>query len=139
VSTVSAIAPSTSNPVPRAQPGARQDFAALLHQRGVRLFTGSDGVRDTWSPLNNGDMLERAYLLAYKNGFRHDEDIDTALHLATHGGAQVMGAEGYGLDVGCQADLVLVEAQTAAEAVVMHPPRRAVFKRGRLVAGALRS
>jgi cytosine deaminase len=45
-----------------------------------------------------------------------------------------MGAEGYGLKVGCQADLLLVDAQTAAEAVVMHPPRRAVFKRGRLVA-----
>jgi cytosine/adenosine deaminase-related metal-dependent hydrolase len=123
-------APSGTTPFPPLK---------LLHQRGVRLFTGSDGVRDTWSPLNNGDMLERAYLLAYKNGFRHDEDIDTALHLATHGGAQVMGAEGYGLDIGCQADLVLVEAQTNAEAVVMHPPRRAVFKRGRLVAGAMRS
>jgi cytosine/adenosine deaminase-related metal-dependent hydrolase len=32
----------------------------LLAERGVRLFSGSDGVRDTWSPLNNGDMLERA-------------------------------------------------------------------------------
>jgi len=123
-------APSGTTPFPPLK---------LLHQRGVRLFTGSDGVRDTWSPLNNGDMLERAYLLAYRNGLRQDEDIATALDLATHGGAQVMGAEGYGLDIGCQADLLLVEAQTTAEEVVMHPPRRAVFKRGRLVAGALRS
>jgi cytosine deaminase len=118
-------APSGTTPFPPLK---------LLHERGVRLFTGSDGVRDTWSPLNNGDMLERAYLLAYKNGFRHDADIATALHLATHGGAQVMGAAGYGLDVGCIADLVLVEGETAAEAVVMHPPRRAVLKRGRVVA-----
>ena len=35
MSTVSAIAPSTSSHAPRAQPGGRQDFAALLHQRGV--------------------------------------------------------------------------------------------------------
>lgn len=106
----------------------------LLAQRGVRLFSGSDGVRDTWSPLNNGDMLERAFLVAYKNGFRHDEDIALALRLCTHGGAQVMGVTGYGLDVGCSADLVLVDAETAAEAVVMHPPRRAVIKAGRVVA-----
>jgi cytosine/adenosine deaminase-related metal-dependent hydrolase len=106
----------------------------LLHERGVRLFSGSDGVRDTWSPLNNGDMLERAWLIAYRNGFRHDEDIATALQMVTHGGAQVMGAVGYGLAVGCQADLVVVEGECAAEAVVMHAPRRAVLKRGRVVA-----
>ncbi len=106
----------------------------LLVERGVRLFSGSDGVRDTWSPLNNGDMLERAYLVAYKNGFRHDEDIALALRLCTHGGAQVMGVADYGLDVGCRADLLLVDAETVAEAVVMHPPRRAVVKAGRVVA-----
>lgn len=106
----------------------------LLTERGVRLFSGSDGVRDTWSPLNNGDMLERAFLVAYKNGFRHDEDIELALRLCTTGGAQVMGAQDYGLDVGCSADLLLVEAETVAEAVVMHPARRAVIKAGRVVA-----
>lgn len=106
----------------------------LLHERGVRLFTGSDGVRDTWSPLNNGDMLERAYLVAYRNGFRHDDDIALALHMATFGGAQVMHVAGYGLALGDVADLVLVEAENAAEAVVMHPPRRCVVKRGRVVA-----
>jgi cytosine deaminase len=100
----------------------------------VRLFSGSDGVRDTWSPLNNGDMLERAHLIAYKNGFRHDEDIELALRLCTTGGAQAMGVQDYGLDLGCSADLMLVEAETVAEAVVMHPARRAVIKAGRVVA-----
>jgi cytosine/adenosine deaminase-related metal-dependent hydrolase len=106
----------------------------LLHERGVRLFTGSDGVRDAWGPLNNGDLLERAYLIAYRSGFRDDPGIELALTMATFGGARLMGAQRYGLEVGCAADLVLVEAETAAEAVVLHPPRRAVFKRGRLVA-----
>ena len=106
----------------------------LLDERGVRLFTGSDGVRDTWSPLNNGDMLERAYLIAYRSGFRDDPGIDLALRMATFGGAQVMGLKGYGLQVGDAADLLLVEAETAAEAVCFHPPRQWVLKRGRVVA-----
>src|SRR5438093_6352707 len=106
----------------------------LLHERGVRLFTGSDGIRDTWSPLNNGDMLERAFLLAYRSGFRDDPGIEIALRMATYGGAQVMGLAHYGLTVGSAADLVLVEAETAAEAVAYHPPRRLVLKRGRVVA-----
>lgn len=111
----------------------------LLHERGVRLFTGSDGIRDTWSPLNNGDMLERAYLLAYRSGFRDDPGIEIALRMATYGGAQVMGVEHYGLAVGSAADLVLVEAETAAEAVAFHPARRLVLKRGHVVAREGRS
>ncbi|HEX2011378.1 MAG TPA: amidohydrolase family protein [Roseateles sp.] len=106
----------------------------LLAERGVRLFSGSDGVRDTWSPLNNGDMLERAYLIAYRCGFRDDPGIELALALCSLGGARALGAAGYGLAVGDRADLLLVEAGTAAEAVVMHPPRRLVLKGGRVVA-----
>ena len=79
-------------------------------------------------------MLERAFLLAYRNGLRDDPGIELALHMATYGGAQVMGVADYGLTVGSVADLVLVEAETAAEAVAYHPARRIVLKRGRVVA-----
>ena len=106
----------------------------LLTERGVTLFSGSDGVRDTWSPLNTGDMLERAYLLAYRSGFRDDAGLELTLDMVTKGGAKVMGVRHYGLAVGAAADLVLVEAETAAEAVAFHPPRRLVLKRGRVVA-----
>ncbi len=106
----------------------------LLAERGVRLFTGSDGVRDCWSPLNTGDMLERAYLIAYLNGFRDDPGLELALTMATYGGAQLMGVQDYGLAPGCVADLVLVPAECAAEAVALHPRPRWVIKRGRVVA-----
>ncbi|MBE7418661.1 MAG: amidohydrolase family protein [Ideonella sp.] len=111
----------------------------LLAERGVRLFTGSDGVRDTWSPLNSGDMLERAFLLAYCSGWRRDAEIELALRMATHGGAQVMGLRDYGVAVGSVADLLLVPAETAAEAVAAHPLPRLVLKRGRIVAREGRS
>ena len=117
--------PGGGTPVPPAR---------LLHERGVRVFAGTDGVRDTWGPLNSGDMLERAYLVAYLNGLRDDPGLELALDMATYAGAQVMGVDRYGLEPGCVADLVLVEAQTAAEAVVAHPPRRLVLKNGEVVA-----
>ncbi len=104
-----------------------------LRAAGVRMFAGSDGVRDAWGPLNNGDMLERAYQLAWHGDTRDDPGIETMLQLATHGGAQAMGATNYGLEVGCRADLVLVEAETPAEAVCYHPPRRMVMAGGRVV------
>ena len=106
---------------------------AKLADAGVRMFSGSDGVRDSWGPLNNGDMLERAYQLAWQSDYDRDPDIETCLKLATFGGARAMGLKDYGLDVGCRADLVLVAAETAAEAVCYHPLRRLVMTGGRIV------
>jgi cytosine/adenosine deaminase-related metal-dependent hydrolase len=51
------------------------------------------------------------------------------------GGARVLGLDGHGLDPGCWADLTLIPAATVGEAVVAHPPRSLVLKRGRVVAG----
>lgn len=106
----------------------------LLAERGVHLFTGSDGVRDCWSPLNTGDMLERAFLISYLNAFRDDPGLEITLRMATYGGAQLMGIKDYGVEQGCSADLVVVPAACPAEAVAAHPQPRYVLKRGRLVA-----
>jgi cytosine/adenosine deaminase-related metal-dependent hydrolase len=105
-----------------------------LRDAGVTLCAGSDGIRDTWGPYGNADMLERAMLLGLRNNLRADRDVEHALWCCTGGGARVMGLEGYGLDEGCCADLVLVEAETVTHAVVSHPPRRLVLKGGRVVA-----
>jgi cytosine deaminase len=72
--------------------------------------------------------------LAYRSTFRRDEDIELALDAATYGGARALGLEPYGLMPGAPADLVVVAASTAAEAVVTHPVRELVLKRGRVVA-----
>ena len=107
-----------------------------LHEAGVRVFSGSDGVRDAWGPLNTGDMLERAFIVAYLNGFRDDAGLELALDMASYAGARVLKLDNYGLEVGCDADLVLVSAANRAEAVVAHPRREYVLKRGQIVAQA---
>ena len=48
--------------------------------------------------------------------------------------ARVLGLDRYGVAPGRVADLVLVPANSVAEAVLDHPRRRTVLKRGRLVA-----
>jgi cytosine/creatinine deaminase len=45
-----------------------------------------------------------------------------------------MGLTDYGLEVGCQADFVLVEGETLVESVVGHLPRKLVVKNGHVVA-----
>ncbi len=117
-------------------PGGYTPFPPIrkLAERGIRLFSGSDGVRDTWTPMNTPDMLQRAWLLAYNSGYRDDADLERVLGMCTYGGAQLVGAQGYGLRAGDRADLVLIEAENGAEAVAMHPRRQCVIKHGKVVA-----
>jgi cytosine deaminase len=117
-----------------ATPSRPVPAAAELRDAGVTLCAGSDGIRDTWGPYGNADMLERAMLLGLRNNFRTDPDLEHALWCCSYGGAKVMGLTDYGLEEGCTGDLVLVEAEAVAHAVAAHPPRKLVVKRGRVVA-----
>ena len=119
------VAPGNRPPLPLAP----------LRAAGVAVGLGCDGIRDLWSPWGDGDLLGRAALLAWRAGARRDQELAAALELATAGGAAVLQLDGHGLDPGCWADLSLVPAATVAEAVVAHPPRSLVLRRGRVVAG----
>ena len=114
---------------PRASPPVKR-----LHEAGVRLCTGNDGIRDAWGPLNMADMLLRTFIVAYRNNFRRDDELAIALDMATYGGARVIGDNGYGLAVGDRADLVLVDGETHAAAIIERPARWLVLKGGRIVA-----
>lgn len=105
-----------------------------LREAGVRMCTGNDGIRDAWGPLNMPDMLLRAFILAYRNNLRRDDEIELVLDIATHGGARVLGDATYGLAPGNKADFVVVDGETHVEAVIERPRRRLVVKGGRIVA-----
>ncbi|MDP1751061.1 MAG: amidohydrolase family protein [Reyranella sp.] len=107
---------------------------ALLHRHGVKIFGGSDNIRDAWSPFGNGDMLERAMMIGYRANFRHDHELQFAFDMVTGAAARVLGLEDYGIAVGAAADFVAVEAGSVAEAVATRPRRKLVIKGGRIVA-----
>jgi cytosine deaminase len=106
----------------------------LLREHGVRVFGGSDNIRDAWSPFGNGDMLERAMMIGYRANFRHDEELALAFDMVTSAAAEVLGISSYGIAVGHPADFVVVEAGSLAEAVASRPRRKLVVKSGRIVA-----
>jgi cytosine deaminase len=80
------------------------------------------------------DMLQRAMLIGLKNDFRRDDEIDLALGMVTDWAAEACGFETCRLAVGERADIVLVDAQSVAEAVVAQPPRKLVISHGAVVA-----
>jgi len=101
---------------------------------GVTVIGGNDGIRDTWTPYGSPDMLERAMLIGMRNDFRRDDELEVALDCVTHSAARGCGFADYGLLPGMRADLVLVDAQTPAEAVVARPVRKLVVSAGNIVA-----
>lgn len=119
----------TTGPAARPAPPVK-----TLREAGVVVCSGSDGIRDTWGPYGNADMLERAMFIGLANNFRRDDDVELALDVCTQGGARVMGLDDYGLSIGSHADLVLVDGETLAEVVVNRAPRRLVLKHGNVVA-----
>ncbi|HEX5531433.1 MAG TPA: amidohydrolase family protein [Methylomirabilota bacterium] len=123
------IAIVTTAPGDRPTPPLRR-----LREAGVAVGAGSDGVRDAWTPFGNADMLERAMLVAYRNGYRADPLLHDTLDIVTRANARVLGLEGYGLEVGRRADLVVVPGETLGEIVAMRPPRTLVVSGGRVVA-----
>lgn len=107
---------------------------AMLRSRGVTVCSGSDGIRDTWSPLGDGDLLERAMLMALRFGWSKDEELAMAFDAVSQGGAKALNIASYGLEVGCPANLLLLPAENIGEAVVNRSLQRTVVSRGQVVA-----
>ncbi|MGW6701250.1 amidohydrolase family protein [Nocardia sp. NPDC055049] len=113
-----------------------------LAAAGVRVGVGMDGQRDYWSPYGNGDMLDRAWQLAFVNGFGSDEHVEHALAVASWGGASVLDrslrplgrSEPHpGFEVGDPAEFFLVDAAGPTSAVMDRPAERTVIHRGSVV------
>ena len=118
----------TTGPAARPAPPVKR-----LVDAGVRVCSGSDGIRDTWGPYGNADMLERVMLVGLRNNFRRDDEVEIAFHVCTQGGADVMRLEDYGLHVGAKADLLVVEGETITHAAVARPVRKLVLKHGKII------
>ncbi len=125
--------------ITRAPPSRSVPPLMACRAAGVTVLGGNDGIRDTWTPYGTPDMLERAMLFGLRYNLRRDDEIDVALDCVTRDAAKGCGFADHGLVPGCRAELVLVDAQSVAHAVVARPPRRLVVANGVRVArgGAL--
>ncbi len=105
-----------------------------LTAAGVTVFAGSDNIRDAWWPYGDGDLLDRAMMIGYRQGFFANDEIAHAFSMTTSIAASVLGRPSYGLEVGSVADLVIIPSASITAAVLDRPLARTVIKRGRVVA-----
>ncbi|MFB6894008.1 amidohydrolase [Kitasatospora sp. NPDC056327] len=105
-----------------------------LQALGVRVGLGSDGVRDSWSPFGNADMLHRTHLLGWTTGARTDRELADCFALAADGGADLLDLPRVTLRPGSPADFMLLPGECLPQVVVDLPRRDLVVRAGRVVA-----
>lgn len=102
----------------------------LLRAAGVRVFSGSDNIRDAWWPYGEGDMLRRAMLVGYGSHFNTDDELLTALDLCSGAGGKVLGLAATNFAVGEDATFLIVDAPCAPAAVAAPPAERLLVLHG---------
>jgi cytosine/creatinine deaminase len=101
---------------------------------GVNVTFASNNVRDAFRPLGNFDLLEEGLILAYGAHMDSVMELETLLNMCTENAARALRLESYGLNVGNQADLVVLDAVSPSAALVNQAEKLYVFKNGKLAA-----
>jgi cytosine deaminase len=105
-----------------------------LMAEGIPLAFGHDCVMDPWYPLGSGDMLDVAHMAIHVAQMTGVDAMRATFNAITETPARILHLEGYGLEPGCHADLVLLDAADPIDAIRTKAARLRVFRRGRTIA-----
>jgi len=105
-----------------------------LMAAGLNVAFGHDCVMDPWYSLGSGDMLEVASMGLHVAQMTSEAGMRACFDAVTVNPARILGLEGYGLDVGCRADFVLLQARSAVEALRLRAHRLLVVRGGQVLA-----
>ncbi|MDM0013195.1 amidohydrolase family protein [Variovorax sp. J22P168] len=105
-----------------------------LMAAGVNVAFGHDCVMDPWYGMGSGDMLEVAHMGLHVAQMTSQAGIRQCFDAVTVNAAKVFGLENYGLEAGCDASFVLLQARDPVEAIRLRATRLKVWRRGQLLA-----
>ena len=105
-----------------------------LLQAGLTVAFGQDCAMDPWYSLGSGDMLEVASMGLHVAQMTSQSAMRQCFDAVTVNPAKLMHLKGYGLEKGCNADFVLLQARDPVEALRLRATRLKVFKRGKVIA-----
>jgi cytosine/creatinine deaminase len=101
---------------------------------GLTVAFGHDCVMDPWYSLGSGDMLEVASMGLHVAQMTSQSAMRQCFDAVTINPAKLMHLKGYGIEKGCKADFVLLQARDPVEALRLRATRLKVFKRGKVIA-----
>ncbi|MDF2096657.1 amidohydrolase family protein [Aquibaculum arenosum] len=101
---------------------------------GVPVAFGHDCVMDPWYSLGSADMLEVAHMGVHVAQMTSLDAMADCFRAVTETPARILQLEGYGLEPGCRADLVVLQAKDPVEAIRLKATRLLVLRAGRVIA-----
>jgi cytosine deaminase len=101
---------------------------------GINVAFGQDCTMDPWYSLGGADMLDVAHMGLHVGQLTSREAMRFCFEAITTNAARVMNLDGYGLAVGCNADLVVLQAADPIEAIRLRARRLAVIRRAKVIA-----
>jgi cytosine deaminase len=105
-----------------------------LMAAGVNVAFGHDCVMDPWYGMGSGDMLEVAHMGLHVAQMTSQHGIRQCFDAVTVNAARVLHLDGYGLQAGCDASFVLLQARDPVEAIRLRATRLKVYRKGKLLA-----
>ncbi|MCI4427996.1 MAG: amidohydrolase family protein [Burkholderiales bacterium] len=102
---------------------------------GLNVAFGHDCVMDPWYSLGSADMLEVAQMGLHVAQMTGQAAMRQCFDAVTCAPARILGLDGYGIEPGCHADFVLLQARDPVEAIRLRATRLAVYRRGQRIAG----
>ena len=89
---------------------------------------------DPWYSLGSGDMLEVAHMGMHVAQMTSQAGMRQCFEAVTTNAAKVMGLTGFGIEAGCDASFVLLQARDPIEAIRLRATRLKVWRKGQLLA-----
>jgi len=117
----------------RSNPRRALTPVKALHSGGVNVAYSSNNIRNAFTPFGKADMLLIGNMLAHVAQFGVPDHQQAILDMGTHYAARAIGlGRDYGIAVGKQADLVILDTFKVADALLDIPVRLWVVKRGKI-------
>lgn len=104
-----------------------------LATAGVNVSLGQDDISDAYYAYGRNNMLEVAFLGSHLLWMMSVKDMDFLYDAITINPADAIGLRNHRLAVGNQANFVVLEGDSIAEALRFHAAPRAVVSHGRLI------
>jgi cytosine deaminase len=104
-----------------------------LLEAGVNVVCGQDDLQNMFYSYGKMDPLEVALITAHAAHLSAPHEIQAAFDMPRYNAARLWRLDNYGIQVGAEANLVVIDAGSAVEALRRQPDRRCVMKKGRLL------
>ena len=116
---------------------ARHQFDRIVHlgaQAGVRYSIENPSAYIQSNLVGHANMLEVAHMGLHVAQMTSQKGIMQCFDAVTTNAARVMHLQDYGLEPGCDASFVLLQARDTIEAIRLRANRLKVWKKGKLLA-----